>query len=252
MDRPHRGHVALDAVGVDGFGHPAHEQVLPEPVDEPPVQGLRERLVGPLFGGQLAEARVAERVEELEERQWSQVEEVDLADREGAGLGHAHAEQRAGGGEVDVGGTFAEVLQAADCGVRDLDLVEDQQRTLGVDGAPGVGRELTKQRCRLPRCLEQRAESGVLLEVQVVGAGELSGAEVAQQPGLAHLAGAPEQQRLSPGRAFPRAQVLLEIASQWPTSNTHVLCAPPPLLQTSLVYRRRFWPRRDGGQRMTT
>ena len=110
----------------DSLGHPADEQVRPQELDQPVAQRVEERPV--LLGDERGEGPVAGAAQELVEVEGVEVDDVDLAHREGRVPADRDAQQRSRRGEVDVGALLLEVLERGERSRCVLDLVDHHQR----------------------------------------------------------------------------------------------------------------------------
>jgi hypothetical protein len=89
-----------------------------------------------------------------------EIDEDDLADGKGQRDGELHAEQRASGGNMKLVRILLEILQGAQRLAGRLDLVEDDQVSVGKNGPFQVDRKVFDDRSRLQTALEKFFEPG--------------------------------------------------------------------------------------------
>ena len=125
----------------------------------------------------------------------------DLAQRE--------LQQRSGRDHVQRGHLLVEVAQRHDRARAGLDLVEEQQRASRRDAGPAVQFELPDHGPGVEVVAEAAVQVAPLLQIHLDQRVELRLGKAPDQPGLAHLARAPDDERLAPGRGLPLGELFL-------------------------------------------
>jgi len=135
--------------------------------------------------------------------------EVEVADAPDPGrdLVQDGVQQRAGCDQVQFGQLLVEVADRLDGRQGLLDLVEEQKRAAGLDSLSGNGRQLLDDLTGVELAFEQLRQLGLLLEVELYE-GLVGFSVLANQPGLADLAGSFYQQGLPAWPVFPGIQRL--------------------------------------------
>ena len=206
--------------------HPAGEEVGVVGVEELAVEDLRERL-GP--GDRLVEP-VQRRIagpQELGEVERLHVQQLHLSDRigprgvPGADPGRLRraaafppqpdAQQASRRQDREPRAPFAEVLERVQRLGAFLDLVEDDDVRADVDPCSGQCRELRQDVLRLLRVPEESRQPLLLVEVELVHAGEVPLSELPHQPGLSNLPRPHQDERLPIRPVLPGKQALFDI-----------------------------------------
>ena len=125
-----------------------------------------------------------------------QVEEGDLAYGEGDASVERDPKEGARHGDGVLGCLLAEVLEGREGARHRLDLIEDDEGRVRVDRLAGGGGYARQDPVRVERPLEQLDHGRIVLQAHVGHVLEAGPSELLQDPGLAHLAGATQNQGL--------------------------------------------------------
>lgn len=171
-------------------------------------EGVRDRLE--LIDGfrEAPKLFVAIGQKEFRERHRVDLQEVDLADRKGRGQGRRSPEQGACAGDVVLGGVFAKVLQRIDDFRRVLNIVENDQRFAWGDPLAGGEHQVLKDAPHVMGGIEELPEVFIFVKVEVGDIPVMTLPELLEQPGLADLSNAVQNQRLAAAGLLPVEEFL--------------------------------------------
>ena len=175
--------------------------VLAKERDEPAREAVDEARVPRV--DEVAEQPIPRRDEKLPKAEGMEVERVHLPDGVPAALVHGDAQQRAGRSHRVPGRILAEVLEGGERLRACLDLVEDNEGAslghdlprLELDGRDDAGDVVAQ--------LELLAHLRIVVEIHVRNVLELRPTKLLEQPRLAHLTRAVEDERLAAGPVLP-------------------------------------------------
>jgi len=163
----------------DRLGRREHELRGPVPAHRPQVLGEGERV---------------------------QIEELHPADREGD-LGQGELQQGARRDDVESGALLVEVAKRHERAGTGLDLVEEEERPPRRDLLVEHEPQLREQPAGVQVALEDAMPAPAPLEVDRGQLLEMLRAEPLDGPGLPHLPGAAEEQRLAPVGGLPGQEI---------------------------------------------